>query len=131
MSSSWSTIASPTDLMRIKTASFNLSQNAGNYTLLTATGGDIYVEIASAYVKTAAGGLTSALIETNHTVAKSIVASALQAAITLDLDMTVVTAKFVLPSTKVIRGTIVGTGNAGEVVLIVKYWPITAGATLA
>lgn len=127
-------IFAPTDpqVLRTKTASFNLAQAAGNYTLLTATGGDVWVEIEQAYVKTAAGGLTSVLIETNHAgVSKSIVASALAAAITLELAMTIVTNKFVLPSGKLVRGTIVGTGNAGEVLLIVKWAPITAGATLA
>lgn len=124
---------SPIDpqIPRVKVASFNLAQNAGNYTLFTASGGDVWVEVEQAYVKTAAGGLTSALIETNHAgVAKSIVASALLVAITSELLMTVVVPKFVLPSTKVIRGTIVGTGNAGEILLVVKWAPITAGAVL-
>ena len=115
---------------RIVVGSFNLNQAAGTYTLLTATG-DVYVEILQCYVKTAAAGLTSALIETNHTVAKSIVASALLAAITADLLMTVVTPAFVLPSTKVIRGTIVGSGSGGLIYVVCRWQPVTIGATLS
>lgn len=111
--------------------SINLAQNAGTYTAATATGGDVYIEIATAYVKTAATGLTSALIVTNHATApKSIVASTLLASITGDASLTVVTTSFILPSTKAIQYTIVGTGSGGVITLVTKWSPVTAGATL-
>lgn len=114
---------------RVKTAIFSLNQNAGTYDLLTATG-DVYIEILAGYAKTAGFGFTTAAIATNHTVPKSIVAATAAASVTLDLAMTLVTTSFVLPSTKKIQGTIVGTGSAGEIDLIVRWSPITAGATL-
>lgn len=120
---------SPT-VPRVKKGVFSLNAAAATYDILTATGGDILVEIEQVYVKTAAAGLTSAAIATNHATPKSVVASALLAAITLDLAMTVVTSKFVLPSGKKIQGTIVGTGSGGEIDVVVKYTPLDAGATL-
>lgn len=115
---------------QVRQGSFNLNAAAGTYNLLTATG-DVYVEIQTCYVKTAAAGLTSVTVQTDHTVPKSIVASIVQAVITLDLTMTVVTSSFVLPSGKKITGTIVGTGSGGEILVVVRYVPLTSGATLA
>lgn len=115
---------------RVKQGSFNLAQNAGTYDILTAVG-DVLVEIEQVYVKTAAGGLTSAVISTTHATPKAVVASALMAAITIELIMTVVTSKFVLTNGQKIQGTIVGTGNAGLIYVIAKYTPLTAGATLS
>lgn len=122
-------LTSTASMAKMKTASFNLAQSAGSYDLLTASG-DVYVEVLSAYVKTAGAGFTSAAIATDHTTPKSIVAAALVAAVTLDLSMTLVNTDFVLPNGKKIRGTIVGTGSGGEIVLVVRYSPITANATL-
>lgn len=120
-----------TNLLQVKPVSINLAQVAGTYTDATATGGDVWVEVVAAFVKTAAGGLTSALIEANHaTASKSIVASTLLASITGDALLTLVTTSFVLPANRVIRHTIVGTGTAGEIILVVKWSPITPGATL-
>lgn len=127
------TPASPStvsDVPRVKVGVFNTAQAAGTYDLLTATG-DVYVEVLSAYAKTAGGGFTTAAVATNHTTPKSIVAAAVAAAVTLDLAMTLVTTAFVLPSGKKIQGTIVGTGNAGEIDVVVRYSPLTAGATLS
>lgn len=110
--------------------SFNLAQAAATYTILTASG-DVFIDDIQAYVKTAAGGLTSVTIQSNHATPKSIVASILLAAILIDLQLTIVTGKFVLPDTKLITGTIVGTGNAGLIYVVARWIPITAGATLA
>lgn len=123
---------SPTDpsIPRIKKGTFNLSQVAGTYDILTASG-DVWVEIQAAYVKTAAAGLTSALVVTDHATPKSIVASTLLASITLDTALTIVTSSFLLPSGKKIQGTIVGTGSSGEVSVVIRYTPLTAGATIA
>lgn len=115
---------------RTAIGSFNLAQAASTYTLLTANG-DVWIEDIQAYVKTAAGNLTSVTIQSNHATPKSIVASILLAAILIDLQLTIVSGKFVLPDTKLITGTIVGTGNAGLIYVIAKWAPITTGATLA
>lgn len=116
--------------LRVTSKDFSLNAVAGTYDLLTATGGDVWVEISQAYVKTAAAGLTSALIATNHASAKSIVASIARASITADLIMTVVVPQFILPSGKKIQGTIVGTGTGGDIILVVKYFPLVPDATL-
>lgn len=118
------------DALRIKNGVFNLSQSAGTYDILTATG-DVWIEVSAAYIKTAGVGLTSCTIQTNHSTPKSIVASTLLVGLTIDTALAVVTASFLLPSTKKIQGTIVGTGSGGEIDVVIKYAPLTAGATLA
>lgn len=115
---------------KIKAGVFNTSQAAGTYDLLTASG-DIYVEVLAGYVKTAGAGFTTAAISTNHTTPKSIVAATAAASVTLDLAMTLVTASFLLQSGKKIQGIIVGTGSGGEIDIIVRWAPVSAGATLA
>lgn len=117
------------DIPRVKSGAFNVAQNAGTYDLLTASG-DVYIEILAAYVKVAGAGFTSCSIATNHTVPKNIVASTLVASVTLDLSMSLVTTGFLLPSGKKIQGTIVGTGSAGEIDVIVRWAPVTTGAVL-
>lgn len=123
-------ISSSADQIRYAKGLFNLNQAAATYTLLTATG-DVWVEIVAAYVKTAAAGLTSLTIQTDHTTPKSVVASAVAVAVTQDLSLTIVTASFLLPSTKHITGTIVGPGSGGEIDLVVRWLPMASGATLA
>lgn len=112
---------------------FNLAQVAGTYDILTASGGDVFVEVKEVYVKTAATGLTSVHLDTNHTTPKSIVASTALAALTLDAILTLVAAgtNFVLPSGKKIQGTIVGTGTAGLILFVCNYTPLAPGATLS
>lgn len=109
---------------------FNMSQVAGTYTLGTATGGDVWVELLGAYVKTAATGLTSVTVVTDHATPKTLVASILLAALTLDSIQVVAIPAFLLPSGKRIQGTIVGTGTGGEMDLYVRVSPMTNGATL-
>lgn len=117
------------DSLRIKVGIFNTSQNAGTYNLLTATG-DVYVEVAATYVKTAGSGFTTAAVSTDHSIPKSIVGATAAASVTLDLAMTLVTTNFMLPSGKHIQGIIVGTGSGGEIDIIARWAPMTAGATL-
>lgn len=117
-------------IARIKAGVFNTNQVAATYDLLTATG-DVYVEVLAAYVKTAGSGFTTAAIATNHTTPKSIVAATAAASVTLDLAMTVVSSSFLLPSTKKIQGTLVGSGSGGEIDVVVRWAPVTAGATLS
>lgn len=110
---------------------FNLAQAAATYDLLTATGGDVYCDVQIVYVKTAAAGLTSAQVVTDHTTPKAVISSTVLASLILDAILTLSIGKFVLPSGKKIRGTIVGTGSAGLVYVVVNYVPLAAGATLA
>lgn len=118
---------------RLALGQFSLNQVAGTYPILTAKGGDVFVEIQQVYVKTAGAGLTSAHLDTGHATPKSIVASTLLAALVLDAELTLVTAgtNFVLPSGESINGTIVGTGTGGLVYLVARYTPLTNGATLS
>lgn len=113
-----------------KNVVFNLAQVAATYNLATATG-DVWVEIVGCYVKTAATGLTSAAVVTDHATPKTLVAAILLAALTLDSIATVAIGSFLLPSGKHLQGTIVGTGSAGEMDIYVRWTPMTAGATLA
>lgn len=109
---------------------FNLAQVAGTYTLATATG-DVWIEIVGAYVKTAATGLTSATVVTDHATPKTLIAAILLAALTIDSIPTVAIGSFMLPSGKRIQGTIVGTGTGGEMDIYVRWSPMTSGASLA
>lgn len=118
--------------LAIKSFDFSLAQNAGTYTIATASGGGVYVEVASVFTRVAGVGFTSFLLETNHgAAAKSIVASLIVASATIDSQLTIVTSSFVLPSTKLIRGTIVGNGSAGLVRIVTKWAPIDVGALLS
>lgn len=118
---------------RLALGQFNLAQVAGTYTLLTAAGGDVLVEVQQVYVKTAATGLTSAHLDTGHTTPKSMVGSTVLASLVLDAQLTLVAAgtTFVLPSGKTITGTIVGTGTAGLIYVVCRYTPLAPGATLS
>lgn len=118
-----------TSIPRSKAGIFGTNRVAGTYDLFVATG-DVYVEVLSAYVKAAGSGYTSISIATNHTSPKSVVASTPVANVTLDSSLSLVTTSFLLPSGKKIQGTIVGTGTGGEVNLIVRFTPVTPGATL-
>lgn len=113
-----------------KNVVFNLSQVAGTYNLATATG-DVWIEIVGAYVKTAATGLTSAVVVTDHATPKTLIASILLVALTIDSIPTIAIGNFMLPSGKHIQGTIVGTGTGGELDIYVRWSPMTSGASLA
>lgn len=116
--------------LQVKASPINFNQSAGTYDMFTASG-DVWVEIEQPFVAVAAGGLTSASIQTNHASgAKTIVASTARASLTADTILSVTTNKFILPSGKKIQLTIVGTGNAGNGYLVVKWAPISAGAFL-
>lgn len=117
-------------ILRTKAGTFNLAQVAATYDILTATG-DVWVEVVAAVATAAGTGFTTAAIATNHATPKSIVAAVAAASVTIDLALTLVSAAFVLKSGQKIQGTIVGTGSAGSVYVVVKYAPLTAGATLA
>lgn len=116
--------------LQLKAAPINFNQSAGTYDAFEASG-DVWVEVEQVYVKTAAGGLNTASIQTSHgNGSKSIVASTARAALAADAVLEVVTQKFVLPSGKKIQYTITGTGNAGAGYLVVNWAPISPGAFL-
>lgn len=113
-----------------KSLVFNLNAAAATYTLATAVG-DVWVEVIGNQVKVAAGGLTSAQLVTDHATPKAITASTILASLTLDANIAQTTSLFLLPSGKRIQGIIVGTGNAGEWDVFIRWSPATAGASLA
>lgn len=122
--------AAALNVLRVQRFDASLIHTAGTYDIATATGGDMWVEIAAAQVTTAAVGLTSALLTTNHATPKVFVASTLLAALLLDSLLTVAVPVFLLPSGKKLQVTIVGTGSAGNIAIITKTAPASVGATL-
>lgn len=122
--------AAMANLLVVRRIDASLARSAGTYDLVTATGGDMWIEIEAAQVTVAAAGLTSALLITDHATPKTLVASVLLASLTLDSLLTVAIPKFLLPSGKKLRLTIVGTGSAGNIAIIAKIAPASAGATL-
>lgn len=115
---------------RAKEFTFNLAQNAGAYDIATVTGGDILIIGIALYNDVAAGGLTSISIGTNDTTPVAILGSTNLAALTGGLNLTPFTTQTVLGSGKKIRGTIVGTGNAGSVKLAVRYMQLASAANI-
>lgn len=99
----------------------NLAQAAGNYTLATATGGDVLITKIQPFVVSAAGGLTSITLQSNNTTPDTVLTSTLAAVLTSGKNLTALVTPFVLPSTKAIQYSIVGTGNAGSLTVAVEY----------
>jgi hypothetical protein len=108
----------------------SLAQTAGVYDLFTAQG-DVFVQILAAYVTIAGGGFTSLSVGTDHTSPKTIVASQPVANIIKDASASLSGTGFILPDGKKIRLTLVGNGNAGEIVLVATVSAVTPGGSLA
>lgn len=108
--------------LKSKTFTANLSQAAATYDLCTATGGDVFIKNISVFSGVAAGGLTSVSISTNNTTADTVLASTLLAVLTGGKNLTPLTTITLLASTKKIQYTIVGTGNAGTLLVTIEYY---------
>lgn len=117
------------DIAKLMKSRLSLAQAAGVYDLFTASG-EVWVEVKAAYVTVAGAGFTSLSVATDHTSPKSVVNSTAVGAVTKDASATIVSQGFILTDGKRIRLTLVGTGSAGEVVLLVNATPVTPGATL-
>jgi hypothetical protein len=113
-----------------KSATINLAQVAGTYTLLTATG-DVVIQDITFYVNVAGLGLVSVVVKTSDSVQTTLLASVLLAALVAATNLTPFNALTYLPSTKAIQYTIVGTGTAGSIQVLVRYSQATPGAFLS
>lgn len=109
----------------------NLIQVAGTYTLCTANSGDIYIIGWAIHSPTAVTGLTSVAVKTNNTTPVTLLATTLLAALTGDTNLAQSNSQMYLKSSDSLQYTIVGTGTAGTLNVVVQYIPLAAGATLA
>jgi len=122
-----------TEKVIVKTFTLNPVQNAGTYDIATATSGDIWIRAAKVYTGTAITGLTSIAIQTNMTSPTSLMTSTEGLLAGLTADKVITTAfsgPTLLSSTKKLQYTIVGTGSAGTMKLVVEYMKTVAGADL-
>lgn len=101
------------------------------YDLATVAGGAIEIISAVAYVGTAVTGLTTLAVTTNNTVPVVLLAATAAAALTADLSLTPFVTRIRLASGKKIQYTVVGTGTAGTMTLVVEYRPLAVGATIS
>lgn len=131
MSSSYGAYPSDTQIYKSKTFTANLSQNAATYDLCTASGGSVDIVGIDFYNSTAAAGLVSVTFQTNDTSVTTVLATVVLATLTGGKNLTNLTSSFVLPSTKKIQYTIVGTGSAGAITATVRYFSTAAGADIA
>lgn len=114
---------------KVQTFTANLAQVAATYDLATA-GADVVIKSIGIFVSTAATGLTSITMQSNNNTSDVVLASTLLAVITLNKNLTPVSLPFVLPSGKKIQYTIVGTGSAGALTVIIEY-ASPSGGTLS
>lgn len=112
---------------QFKSFTANLAQNAGTYTLATASA-DMVIKSISTFVATAPTGLTSITVQSNNATGDIILASTLLATMTAGKNLTPVSLPFVLPSTKLLTYTIVGNGTGtGALTVIVELASPTGG----
>lgn len=101
------------------------------YDVATVSGGAIELISAVAYVGTAVTGLTTLAVQTNNTVPVVLLAATVAGSLTADLSLTPFVTRIRLASGKKIQYTVVGTGTAGTMFLVVEYRPLAAGALLS
>lgn len=119
-----SSIVAPPATSLVKTFTANLSQAAGTYDLFTSTGQNTLIKSINFYVGVAAAGLTSITVQSNNTTPVALLASTALAALTADKNLTAYVGPFLLPSTKKVQYTIVGTGSGGGTLLVtVEFYP--------
>lgn len=131
MSASWAPTLLPTQQLFIAQGTCNLAQGVGTYDVLTVSGGDVLIDKVIAYVSTAAVGLVTDAIATNNTTPDVILAALAAASITAGKNLTPVISPIYLPSTKKIQHTIVGTGSAGVINIVVFYYKLSATSLLS
>lgn len=101
------------------------------YDLATVSGGAIELISAVAYVGTAVTGLTTLAVVTDNTIAVTLLAATAAASLTGDLSLAPYVTRLYLASGKKIRYTVIGTGTAGTMFLVVEYRPLASGAVLS
>lgn len=108
----------------------SLNQNAGTYSILTATG-DALVIMFVAKTTTAASGLTSIVIGTNNTSSLSLLGVSLLAALGADKTLAQSGSPFILENGKAVQVTLVGNGTGGNLLCAAAYMPLSTGAFLS
>lgn len=110
--------------------SFNLAQAAATYNIATASG-NVLVKSVTPFMSVAGVGLVTAALATDNTTVDVIMAATAVASLTAGKNLTPFATSFYLPTGKHLTGTIVGTGSAGTMLLLVEYYALSAGATLS
>lgn len=85
--------------------------------------GDVIIKSVLPFVKVAPGGLTTSALVTNEGTPRTLLAATVLASLTLGTTLTLFSTPFVLPDTKKIQRTNVGTGTgAGIFIVAVEYY---------
>lgn len=117
-----------------KIFTFDCNRAGGTYDIATAAG-DLMIVKAVFYMVTAAGGLTSVAVATNSTTAQTYLSSGEGAVANLTADKTVPNSNnnvaTMLKSGNKLRGTINGTGNAGSMLCIITFIPLSEASDLS
>lgn len=116
----------------VKSFNVNLNINAGTYDITTCINGDVYVESFAIYCPLNVGGLTSVEIKTDDTTAQVFLTAAEGAVANLTQKKLVKAGNmpmYLTPNTK-IRYTVVGNGNAGNLILALNFSSVGGGALL-
>jgi hypothetical protein len=113
-----------------KTATLDLSHDAGTYDALTAQG-DVLIEAASFYGDTAGATFTSVSVQTNQTNPVTVLTSAEGAVANVVAQKTLAFAygrfPFVLRSGQKLQYTIVGLTGTGAITMTVYCRPLVSG----
>lgn len=110
----------PSDAVHFDSFVINLAQNAGLYTLCTASQ-SITIKSISFRVNTAGTGFTNFIVGTNDTGVVSLLGLTLLVSVTQGVNLPAYTGICQLAATKAITYTIVGNGSAGSVTAVVEY----------
>jgi hypothetical protein len=131
MSGAWAPTIQETEKLSLVTAVLPLGVGAGTYQALMALGGDILIQDVSFYLKTPAAGLISLTFQTDDAAPTTLLATVLLAGLLTTKNLSMFNTNLVyLPAGKSIKYTVVGVGSAGQIVMCVRYYKISIGATL-
>lgn len=117
----------------VKEFTINLAQAAATYDLFTASG-DVAIEDISYYVSTVGATFTSVAVQTNDTTVLALVSAVEGAVANILAGKTLRPAaaqSFQLRSGKKVQYVIVGVTGTGAIKAVVRFRPITGGATIA
>jgi hypothetical protein len=127
-----------TAVIKTKQFTINCAQAAATYDLATVSGGDILIHDVGVFCTTAGATFTSLAIATNTTTATPIMSAAEGAVANLTALKNIVhvfpptnTGPVLLPDTKKIQYTLVGSTGTGSVKVTVRYQSVVPGADIS
>jgi hypothetical protein len=112
------------------TKTFNLAQNAGTYTLFTATTGAVGAGYCTFQVSVTATGLTSLVLQSSDATPIIVLGKTLTANLVAGTNLNSFVGPLYMASSGTINAIIAGNGTAGSLIATCWYSAIGTGATL-